>query len=72
MSKEKEKYIILTAIFIKENIICLKNMERVFTFGVHHKVAKQGPQDMKVNLKRIIYKDKLEFILLRKNTILEE
>ena len=47
-------------------------MERVFIFGVHHKVAKQEPQDMKVNLKRIIFKDKREFILPRKNTILEE
>jgi hypothetical protein len=72
MSKEKEKYIIQMVIFIKENIICLKNMVKVFIFGVHHKVAKQEPQDMKVNLKRIIFKDKLEYILLRKNTILEE
>ena len=72
MSKEKEKFTIRMVTFIKENIICLKNMERVFIFGVHHKVVKQEPQDMKVNLKRIIFKDKREFILPRKNTILEE
>lgn len=68
MSKDKVRYTIQMVIIIKDNIICLKNMEKVFIFGVH-KVLKVHQQNMKDNLKKTHFKVKQEFILQTDNII---
>jgi hypothetical protein len=66
MCKDKEKFFILMEIFSMVNITCLKNMEKAFRFGV------LTIPNMKVNLKKIHYKDKLKYILHQASIILEE
>lgn len=55
--KDKEKYFIPMAIFSKANIICLKSMVKDYIFGV------LTIPNMKDNLKKILYRVKLGFIL---------
>jgi len=66
MFKVRVKYFIQMEIFSMVNIKCHKNMEKVFIFGV------LIIQNIKANLRKILFKEKLKFIFPQINIILVE
>ena len=64
MSKVKVKCFILTVIFSRDNIKCPKSMAKVYMFGAVIIL------NMKANLKKTLYREKLGYILLKDKTTL--